>query len=374
MAELEVLAADVTTLEVDAIANAANTQLRHGGGVAGRDLAGGRPGRAARVRRAGADRAGRGGRDDRRRHARPLGHPRRDDGAGRPDVGRHHRAGHALHAGVAERLGCRLAGAGRVRHRAWAASRSTRPRGSWSASPASTRAASSGSSSPCTATRRSAPSARPLVSAPGPGGARLLQGHVLRARGGGGHRARAAVGRPRGGGAARGRRRRGHDGRAAGDARRRARAARRSAIRWGGRSRPRFAPARRTGGRAMVEMAQASGLGLVAEDERDAWAASTRGTGRADRRGGGGGRRAGDRDGRRLGHHRRRRRSARGPRGRGRDARARGRLRRAHAVRGRAARVRAAEGRRPRDWCERLERRLDELAAQLAARSRAACR
>jgi glycerate 2-kinase len=32
-------------------------------------------------------------------------------------------------------------------------------------------------------------------------------------------------------------------------------------------------------GRAIVEAAQASGLGLVAEDERDAWAASTRGTG-----------------------------------------------------------------------------------------------
>jgi O-acetyl-ADP-ribose deacetylase len=32
VADLEVLAADVTTLEVDAIANAANTQLRHGGG------------------------------------------------------------------------------------------------------------------------------------------------------------------------------------------------------------------------------------------------------------------------------------------------------------------------------------------------------
>ena len=30
---------------------------------------------------------------------------------------------------------------------------------------------------------------------------------------------------------------------------------------------------------AVVEMARASGLGLVAEDERDAWAASTRGTG-----------------------------------------------------------------------------------------------
>ncbi len=32
--DLEVVAADVTKLEVDAIANAANTELRHGGGVA----------------------------------------------------------------------------------------------------------------------------------------------------------------------------------------------------------------------------------------------------------------------------------------------------------------------------------------------------
>ncbi|MGA2928219.1 MAG: macro domain-containing protein [Solirubrobacteraceae bacterium] len=34
MAAIEVLEADITTLQVDAIANAANTQLRHGGGVA----------------------------------------------------------------------------------------------------------------------------------------------------------------------------------------------------------------------------------------------------------------------------------------------------------------------------------------------------
>ncbi len=35
MAEIEVQQADITKLDVDAIANAANTRLRHGGGVAG---------------------------------------------------------------------------------------------------------------------------------------------------------------------------------------------------------------------------------------------------------------------------------------------------------------------------------------------------
>jgi O-acetyl-ADP-ribose deacetylase len=35
VAEIEVVQADITNLELDAIANAANTELRHGGGVAG---------------------------------------------------------------------------------------------------------------------------------------------------------------------------------------------------------------------------------------------------------------------------------------------------------------------------------------------------
>ena len=43
MARIEVKQADITKLEVDAIANAANTDLRHGGGVAGAIAAAGGP-------------------------------------------------------------------------------------------------------------------------------------------------------------------------------------------------------------------------------------------------------------------------------------------------------------------------------------------
>jgi O-acetyl-ADP-ribose deacetylase (regulator of RNase III) len=44
VAELEVMQADVTALDVDAIANAANTRLLHGGGVAGAISSAGGPG------------------------------------------------------------------------------------------------------------------------------------------------------------------------------------------------------------------------------------------------------------------------------------------------------------------------------------------
>ena len=103
------------------------------------------------------------------------------------------------------------------------------------------------------------------------------------------------------------------------------------------------------GATAIVETAQASGLGLVAAAERDAWRRLDARHRRADPRGGGGGR-AGDlgRGRRQCDDRRRRGRDRRDPRSGRRSRRRAPRrpVRRRVGVRGRAARVRPAEGRR----------------------------
>ena len=88
MATIEVLDTDITALDVDAIANAANTELKHGGGVAGAISRAGGPaiqresdekapiGLGEAVETSGGDMPCR------------VGHPRRDDGARRADLAR----------------------------------------------------------------------------------------------------------------------------------------------------------------------------------------------------------------------------------------------------------------------------------------------
>ena len=114
--ELEVLQADVTKLEVDAIANAANTSCctaaawpRRSPAPAGRRCSDESCDR-------GADRPRRGGRDHRRRHAGAVGDPRRHDGAGRADVGRDHRAATRVHARAGGASSAPVARAGGLRH------------------------------------------------------------------------------------------------------------------------------------------------------------------------------------------------------------------------------------------------------------------
>ena len=129
------------------------------------------------------------------------------------------------------------------------------------------------------------------------------------------------------------------------------------------------------GGTAVIEMAAASGLGLVAEDERDPWAASTYGTGELICAAVGGGRAGRPRRRRRLRDDRRRRRRAGGDRGprRARRGPDRGADRRAHAVRARPGGVRARRrAPTPRWW--RGSRRGWTSWRRRSRATRAACR
>ena len=158
MAKLEVIAGDVTAMEIDCIANAANTQLAHGGGVAG-DLAGGGPD-VQRESNERADRARRGRGTTVGDVSLPLGDPRpRWSSAGRPP---------RTSSSEPRARRSRSRGARRpARWRWWPSAPA------WAAPArgggadhgrerASTPATSSGSSSRCTAKKRSAPSGTPL--------------------------------------------------------------------------------------------------------------------------------------------------------------------------------------------------------------------
>ena len=117
MVEVEVVQADVTTLEVDAITNAANTQLKHGGGV------------AAAIARAGAPQVQRESNEK-----APIGLGEAVETAagdmparyvihaatmelGGPTSAEDHRARNAIHPGQSRGTRLPLAGSGRVRDR-----------------------------------------------------------------------------------------------------------------------------------------------------------------------------------------------------------------------------------------------------------------
>ena len=145
-------------LEVDAIANAANTQLLHGGGVAGAISRAGGPA----VQRESDERApiGLGEAVETTAGdmpARWVIHAATME-LGGPTSADDHRARDPLDAGSGRAARLPVAGAGRVRHRRGRLPARRGGAAAWWASRASTRAGSSGSSSPCTATRRSAPS------------------------------------------------------------------------------------------------------------------------------------------------------------------------------------------------------------------------
>ena len=136
---IQVADTDITRLEVDAISNAANTELRHAGGVAAADHLRGLCGGAARVARQGADRARRGGRDHGGRPAGDSGSSTRcTDGARRPDVGGDHPRGHGLDAAPRRRARRHSRSRLSPSSPASAASRSTRRRASRSTRSAGT--------------------------------------------------------------------------------------------------------------------------------------------------------------------------------------------------------------------------------------------
>ncbi len=193
--ELEVLQADVTTLEVDAIANAANTDLAHGGGVAAAITRAGGP----EVQRESDERApiGLGEAVETTAGDMPcaLGDPRRDDGAGRPDLGARsssgppHRRSRGPTSWAAARSRWWPSGRG------WGASPWTRRPRSWSRAVRAhhgrvARARRVRGARRRRRARRSGPPSRREPA--GPRRAGQLQGHVRRGRGGGGDRARPA--------------------------------------------------------------------------------------------------------------------------------------------------------------------------------------